>query len=93
MTVMILHVVIIGAEGGLNIGVQNGIRKQLKTRGPVWGRTGPFMYSQHSKLKITDTGQSFMGCPALQAPIQGSHDHLRNGTKVPLEAYTGSKKS
>ena len=44
MTVMILQVVVIGVgeEGGLDIGVQNGIRRQLKARGPVWGPTGPF---------------------------------------------------
>jgi len=30
------------------------IRRQLKARGPVWGPTGPSLYSQHSKLKITD---------------------------------------
>ena len=63
-------------ESGLNIGVQNGIRRQLKVRGPVWGPIGPFLYSQHSKLKITDIGQPFVACPALQAPIQESHDHL-----------------
>ena len=46
-------------QGGLNIGVQNGIRRQLNARGPVWGPTGPFLCSQHSKLiqKITDIGQ------------------------------------
>ena len=65
-----------GVEGGLNIGVQNGIRRQLKTRGPVWGPTGPFLRSQHSKLKITDIGQPFMACPALQAPKQERRDHL-----------------
>ena len=32
-------------EDGLNIGVQNGIRRQLKARGPVWGPTGPFLCS------------------------------------------------
>ena len=47
----------LGEEGGLNIGVQNGIRRKLKARGPVWGPTGPFLCSQHSKLKITDIGQ------------------------------------
>ena len=41
-----------GEEGQLNIGVQNG----MKARGPVWGPTGPFLCSQHSKLKITDIG-------------------------------------
>jgi len=30
--------------------------------------------------------------PALQAPIQESHDH-NNGAKAPPKAYTGSKKS
>jgi len=45
-----------GVEGGLNIGVQNGMRRQLKAKGLVWGPTGPFLYSQHSKLKITDNG-------------------------------------
>ena len=73
---MILQVVVIGVVGGLNIGVQNGIRRQLKARGPVCGPTGPFLYSQHPKLKITDIGQPFVACPALQAPIQESHDHL-----------------
>jgi len=77
-TVMILHMVVIGVgvEGGLNIGVQNGIRRQLKVRGPVWGPTGLFLCSKHSKLKIKDIGQPVMTCPALQAPIQESHDHL-----------------
>ena len=65
-----------GVEGGLNIGVQNGIRRQLKARGPVWGPTGPPLCSQHSKLKITDIGQPFMACSVLQAPMQESHDHL-----------------
>jgi len=77
MTVMILQVAVMGVEGGLNIGVQNGIRRQLKARGQVWGPTGPFLCSQHSKLKITDIGQLFMACPALQAPIQESHDQLK----------------
>ena len=58
--VTILHAVVIGVVGGLNIGVQNGIRRQLKVRGPVWGPTGPFLCSQHSKLKITDTGQPLL---------------------------------
>ena len=65
-----------GEEDGLNIGVQNGIQRQLKARGPIWGPTGPFLCSQHSKLKITDIDQPFVACPALQAPIQESHDHL-----------------
>ena len=69
VTVMILQVVVIG-------GVQNGIQRQLKARGPVWGPTGPSLCSQHSKLKITDIGQPFVACPALQAPMQESHDHL-----------------
>ena len=64
-----------GEEGGLNIGVQNGLRRKLKVRGPVWGPTGPFLFSQHSKLKMTDIGRSFVACPALQAPIQESHNH------------------
>ena len=72
---MILQVVV-GGVGELNIGVQNGIRRQFKARGPVWGPTGPFFCSQHSKLKITDIGQPFVACPALQAPIQESHDHV-----------------
>ena len=63
-------------EGGLNIGVKNGIQRQFKAIGPVWGPTGPFLYSQYPKLKITDNGQPFMACPALQAPIQESYDHL-----------------
>jgi len=76
VTAMILQVVVIGVVGGLNIGVQNGIQRQLKARGPIWGPTGPFLLSQHSKLKITDIGQPFMACPALQTPIKESHDHL-----------------
>jgi len=60
---------------GVVKGVQNGIRRQLKARAPVWGPTGPFLCSQHSKLKITGIGQPFMACPALQAPIQEIHDH------------------
>jgi len=38
--------------------------------------TGPFLWSQHSKLKIKETGQLSVACPALQAPIQESYDHL-----------------
>ena len=64
-----------GVESGLNIGVQNGLQRQLKIRGPVWGPTGPSLCSRHSKLKITDIGQPLVACPALQAPIQESHDH------------------
>ena len=63
-------------EGGLNIGAQNRIRRQLKVRGPDWGHTGPFLCSQHSKLMITDIGQPFVACPALQAPLQESHNYL-----------------
>jgi len=59
-----------GEEGGLNIGVQNQIQRQLKARGPVLCPTGPFLCSQHSKLKITDIGQPFVACPVLKAPIQ-----------------------
>ena len=64
-----------GLEGGLNVGAQNGIQRQLKARGPVWGPTGSSLCSQHSKLKVTDISQPFMACPSLQAPIQESHDH------------------
>ena len=63
-------------EAGFNIRVQNGIRRQMKARGPVWGSTGPSLCSQHSKLKITEISQPFVACLALQAPIQESHDHL-----------------
>ena len=65
-----------GGWGGVNIGVQNGIQRQLKARGPVWGTTGPFLYSQHFKFKIKDIGQPFVASPALQAPIQESHGHV-----------------
>ena len=60
----------------LNIGVQTGMRRQLKARGSVWTPTGFFLCSKHSKLKITDIGQLFVACPALQTPIQESYDHL-----------------
>ena len=60
VTVTKLHAVVIGVVGGLNIGVQNGIRRQLKARGPVWSPTGPFLCSKHSKLKITDIGQPLL---------------------------------
>ena len=63
-------------RGGWRVGIQIEIWRQLKARDPVWGPIGPFLYSQHSKLKITDIGQPFVACPALQAPIQESHDHL-----------------
>ena len=76
MTVMILHMVVIGVVSMPYIGAQNGIQRQLKSRGPVWGPIGPSLCSQHSKLKITGIGQPFMACPALQTPIQESHDHL-----------------
>jgi len=76
VTVMILQVVVIGVVGGLNIEVQNGIRRQLKARGPVWGPTGPSLCSQHSKLKIIDIGQPFVACPALQVGL---------GLVVPLQ--------
>jgi len=49
--------------GGWRVGlirVQNGIRRQMKARGSVWGPTGPLLCSQHSKLKITDIGQPFV---------------------------------
>jgi len=69
VTVMILQVVVIGVVGGLNTGVQNGIQRQLKARGPVCGPTGPSLCSQHSKLKVTDIGQPFVAWPALKTPI------------------------
>ena len=71
VTVMILQVVVIGmmggwgVEGGLHIGAKNGIRRQLKARGPVWGPTGPSLCLKHSKSKITDIGQPFVACLAL----------------------------
>ena len=65
-----------GVEGGLNIVVQNEVGRQLKARGPVWGSTGPYLCSQHSELRIKDISQPFVACPALQAPIKESHDHL-----------------
>ena len=68
--------VVIGVVSMPYIGAQNGIQRQLKSRGPVWGPIGPSLCSQHSKLKITGIGQPFMACPALQTPIQESHDHL-----------------
>ena len=69
--VMILQVVVIRVVGGLNIGAQNGtIESQRSSLGPYW------TFSQHSELKVTDIGQPFVACPALQAPIQESHDHL-----------------
>ena len=52
------------------------MQRQLKARSLFWGPTGPFLHSKHSKLKITDIGQPFVAYPALQAPIQESHDHL-----------------
>ena len=81
-----------GEEGGLNIGVQNGIRRQLKARGPVWGPTGPFLYSQHHKLKIIDIGQPFVTCPVLQALMQESHDHLM-APKCHLRLTQGLRKA
>jgi len=73
MRVMILYMVVIGVMGGggFNIGVQNGMQRQLKARDPV----GVLLDLQHLKLKIKDIGQPFVACPALPAPIQESHDH------------------
>jgi len=62
-----------GGWGRAQYRCKNGIRRQLKARGPVLGRTGPSLCSQHSKLKIT---QPFVACPAFQAPMQESHNHL-----------------
>jgi len=92
VTVMILHMVVIRVVGGLNIGAQNGKQRQLKARGPVWGPTGPFLCSQHSKLKIRDIGQPFVACPALQAPIHESHDHLM-APKCHLRLTQGLRKA
>ena len=36
-----------------------------------------FLCSQHSELKTTDIGQPFVTYPALQAPLQESHNHLK----------------
>jgi len=89
VTVMILQMVVIGVvEGVLNIGVQNGIQRQLKARGPVWGPTGPSLNSQHSKLNW----------PTLHSLSSPQSTNARepwpsNDAKVPLEAYRGSNKS
>ena len=81
-----------GEGGGLTIGVQNGIRRQLKASGPVWGSNGPFLCSQHSKLEITDIGHPFVAFPALQAPIQESHYHLM-APKCHLRLTQGVRKA
>ena len=39
--------------------------------GPYW----TFLVLTALQMKITDIGQPFVACPALQAPIQESHDH------------------
>ena len=62
-----------GNRGGgwsvLNIGPQNGIRRQLKARGALLDLT-----CAHSSP--TDIGQPLMACPALRPPIQEGHDQL-----------------
>ena len=77
-TVMILDVVIIGVEGGLNNTYKStkwnakAIESLRSSLLPYW----TFLCSQHSKLKITDIGEPFVAFAALQAPMQESHDHL-----------------
>ena len=76
-------------------------KKTVESRGPVWAPTGPSnsLHSQHSKLKITDISQLLWliqpsKCQYKRAVPSGAcRDHLMACTKVPLEAYTGSKKS
>ena len=72
-------------EGGLNIGVKNGIQRQLKARsslGPYWT---PFVLTA-LQLKITDIGQLFVACPALQAPMQEGHDQWRQSATQGLQS-------
>jgi len=45
-----------GEEGELNLGVQNGIQRQLKARGPVWGPTG-WTFLVLTALQIEDKRQ------------------------------------
>ena len=81
--------------GGWKVGTikeQKWKKRQLKARHPVWGLTGPFLCSQHSKLEITEIGQPFMACPVLQAPIQESHDHLM-APKCHLRLTQGLRKA
>jgi len=47
------------------------IESQRSSLGPYW----TFLVLKALQLKITDIGQPFVICPALQAPIQESHDH------------------
>ena len=93
MTVMILHVVVIGVVGGLNIEVQNGIRRQLKARGPVWGPYWTFLVL--TALQIEDNRHWLAFCGLSSSPSTNTREPWpSNGaTKMPLEAYTGSKKN
>ena len=79
---------VIGVVGELNIGVQYGIWRQLKARDPVWGLLVLIA------LQIED----YRHWPALRGLSSPPSTNARepwpfNGTKVPLEAFTGSKKS
>ena len=77
--VMILHVVVIEVVGG-GWAQYRSIKwntKTIESQRSSWGPTGPSLCSQHSKLKVTDIGQPFVACPALQAPMQESHEGLR----------------
>ena len=58
--------------------------------GPV---CGPFLYSQYSKLKITDNAWLAL-CGLSSPPSTNTREPWPfNGAKAPFEAYTGSKKS
>ena len=94
MTVMILQVVVIGVvggwvEGGLLIGVQNGIQESQRfSLGPYW------TFFVLTALQIEDN-RHWLALHGLSSPPSTNtrEPWPSNDAKVPLEAYTGSKKS
>ena len=74
--------VVIGVEGGLNIGVQNEIRSQRSSLWLYW------TFLVLTALQIEDNRH----WPALQAPIQESHDHLM-APKCNLRLTQGQRKA
>ena len=46
-----------GVDGGLNIRVQNEVRRRLESRGQVWALHGPPWPSNYSKLTENTIGE------------------------------------
>ena len=89
-------------DGGLNIRVQNGVRRRLESRGQVWALHGPPWPSMalhgppwpsnYSKLTENTIGEL-----SVKSQLTTHHYHkamaINNGANLTLVALTGSEES